>query len=390
MKLYLSATSLMALTATAAITWSCGGGSDGKPPTPTPTAAASSTAPTPASTEEAGNEGDDPDQRAPADSGVPGLDPNQPMEIPPGRGENHTTFEMHWGFTEALAVAEDEPSLWLPMDGRIAIDDGDPATSEGIHIISALLFEDDGTYEGGRDDTVTAPEDEAWIVTGTGYFYPWVSWESATTNDWDGMAVSLNWEQGTDPTVTVETDQWTASSPASELRDLATTVSIGGSGQTLEAGEFFTLAWKVYDLALTWGYNPQLDESADTLFQTNEWNGSVAIDSGALYVMHTQNFELADDTVAARGELDPSVSFSTVTADAQNKRGAIDGLALNIIAPRDSRPTLTLTVNGETQQVTLPRHFQDIVKDFSMDSDGHFVQGHLHWCWWKTPDADHV
>ncbi len=51
---------------------------------------------------------------------------------------------------------------------------------------------------------------------------------------------------------------------------------------------------------------------------------------------------------------------------------------------------LTLTVNGETQQVTLPRHFQDIVKDFSMDSDGHFVQGHLHWCWWKTPDADHV
>lgn len=396
MRLYLSAISLMALIAGATVAWSCSGGTGAEPSppaaTPSPTTAQAAT-PTPAEDAGAGDEKDD--SHAQDQPGVIEIAPGQPMEIPPGKGENYATFEMHWGFTDQLEVAEDAPEFWLPMNGRISIDDGDPSTVEGIHIISALLFEDSGSLASGTDDFVTVPQDQGWTVTGTGYFYPWVSWESATTTDWDGMAVSLRWDPGTDPTVTVQAGDWSASVSATQLGTLASVQPTGPAGQTLEIGEFFNLTWKVYDLALTWGYNPEADQSPDTLYMTNEWNGSVTVDTGALYVMKTQNMEAGSsqqampDAIAPRGELDATVSFSSVTSDVTNKQGAIDGIGVNIIAPRGSRPVLTVRLNGDTEQVQLPRRFRDVVRDFSLDSDGHFLQGHLHWCWWKTPDAGH-
>lgn len=397
MRVYLSATSLITLTVGAAIAWSCSGGVGANiSPSPEgfPAPAAVQTA-TPRPTEEANEGNEEDDSHAPDQSSVIEIAPGQPMEIPPGKSDGHATFEMHWGFTDRLEVAQHAPEVWLPTNGRISIDDGDPSTIEGIHIISALLFEDGGSYASGTDDSVAVPENQAWIVTGTGYFYPWVSWESATTTDWDGMAVSLNWDPGTDPSVTVEAGHWSASVPASQLATLAFVRPAGPSGQTLEAGEFFNLTWKVYDLALTWGYNPAADQTADTLHMTNEWNGSVTVDTGAIYVIKTDAMETGPsrqtlpDTIAPRGELDRTVFFSTITSDVTDKQGAIDGIGVNIIAPRDSRPVIAISLNGETEQVQLPARFRDVVQDFSLDSDGHFLQGHLHWCWWKTPNAGH-
>lgn len=390
MRLYLSATSLMALTAGAAIVWSCSGGTgaDWSP--------SEALSPTPAAAQPKKPADDEDDSHAPDESGAIEIAPGQPVEIPPGKGEGHATIEMHWGFANELEVAKDVPDLWLPMDGRIGIDDGDPSTTEGVHIISALLFENGGSYASGLDDSVTVPEDQGWTVTGTGYFYPWVSWQSATTTDWDGMAVSLKWDPGTDPSVTVEAGNWSASVPATQLGTLASVQPAGQAGQTLEIGEFFNLTWKVYDLALTWGYNTEADQNADTLYMTNEWSGSVTVDTGAIYVMKTQNMETSSsqqavpDAIAPRGELDTTVSFRSATSDVTNRQGAIDGIGINIIAPRGSRPVLTVTLNGKTEEVQLPPHFRDVVRDFSLDSDGHFLQGHLHWCWWKTPDGDHL
>ncbi len=366
-----------------AITWACGGGEDSGAATPTETPS-----PAPSAEPDTGES----DGAKPAGAFEP--EAGQPMEAPPPakHGDGYATLEMHWGFTGALEVAADAPAIVLPMDGAITIDDGDPDTQEGIHLISALLFESGGAAHEGRADSVQVVKEGSWIQENTGYFYPSVAWSSATTTDWDGMAVSLRWELGTDPMVTVEAGDWSASVPASDLGTLAGTMEIGGAGQTLEIGEYWTLTYKVYDLALRWGYDPSRDTEGSADRQETAWDGSVSVDEGAIYVMKTDQFESAatslqatDDALAERGELDDTLSFTAYTADVTAKAAAIDGVSVNIVAPEGSRPTLTLSVNGTTEEFQLPEHFQDQQQTIELDEGGHFVSGHIHWCWWKTP-----
>lgn len=373
---------ILSLTATA---WACGGG-DG------PGAATPAEAPSP--TPGAGPDAGESDAGA-KPNGAFEPEPGQPMEIPPKAGrDGYATFEMHWGFTDGLEAAEDAAHLVLPMDGSITIDDGDPDTQEGIHLISALLFESGGVAAAGRADSVDVAEEGVWIQQNTGYFYPSISWTSATTTDWDGMAVSLQWDKGADPAVTVEAGDWSATVPASELGTLTATMEAGSAGQTLEIGEYWTLTYKVYDLALRWGYDPSLDADGSADKQETAWEGTVSVDDGAVYVMRTDHFETAatsfqesDDVIAGRGELDDTLSFTAYTADVNAKPGAIDGVSVNIVAPKGSQPTLTLSVNGTTSEFHLPEHFQDRQETIELDEGGHFITGHIHWCWWKTPEG---
>lgn len=313
--------------------------------------------------------------------------PREGEDLPPERRrEDHTgaTLEMHWGFPQALEPAQPEADLWLPMDGRITISDGDPDTREGVRVISALLFEHGGSYEEGRADALQVPNREAWTDPASGLTYvPWVAWRSATTTDWDGIAVRFRWEKGTNPTVTIETSQWSVSLPAEELKSLPRLVEIGPQGQTLEMGRFFTLTYKVYDLALEWGYDIDLDEDGVPSGETVAWDGSLSVDQGGLYLLKPRGFEEGDE-ILPRGELDPVIPWRTTTEDVENPRAAADGIALNIVAPRGSRPVLTVVVNGEELQFQLPARFRDAAEELVLDSQGHFVRGHLHWCWWKS------
>lgn len=369
-----------------AITWACGGGQNSGAALPTETRS-------PAPSTEPDTSQDD---AAAKPDGAFEPELGQPMEVPPkaGRGDGYATLEMHWGFTDGLEEAADTAGLVLPMDGAIAIDDGDSDTQEGIHLISALLFESGGAATAGRADSVAVVEEGSWVQENTGYFYPSISWTSATTTDWDGMAVSLKWEEGTEPTVTVDAGDWSAAVPAGELATLTGTTEAGPAGQTLEIGEYWTLTYKVYDLALRWGYDPSLDADGSADKQETAWEGSASVAEGAIYVMGTAQFEAtagspqtAADALDARAELDSSVSFTTYTGDVAGKAGAIDGVNVNIVAPQGSRPTLTLSVNGTTEGFRLPEHFQDRQETIELDEGGHFITGHIHWCWWKTPDS---
>ncbi len=100
------------------------------------------------------------------------------------RQHEGSRLELHWGMLDRLGQGADNRSLFLPMNGRIVIGGGGV-----IHLISALLFESDGAYEAGRGDRVLPRQD----------YTPTIAWQSATTDDWDGIAVAIHWPKGTNP-----------------------------------------------------------------------------------------------------------------------------------------------------------------------------------------------
>ncbi len=309
-------------------------------------------------------------------------------------GESRYRVEMHWGFVRELGQATEDPALFLPMDGRIAISDGNADTREGIHIISALLFEAGGSYETGHGDSVEVPQ-ERYRARG-GVFYPWVAWRSATTADWDGMAVVLAWEQGTDPTVTIETSQWSTSIPASQLPTLAGFRSIGDDGQELETGRFFDLTYKVYDLTLEWGYNQALDQNPNGLPQhLMVWDGSVSLSQGGIRFLHAIDFESGgrralgrDDAILPREDLSPTLAWRSTTLDPLFRRQEKDGVAMNLVVPKGVTAAISVTIGPNfTRQFILPAMNRDVHFEIPIDNQGHYVHGHLHWCWYKVPEG---
>lgn len=163
-----------------------------------------------------------------------------PVAAAQGRGDPLYQFELHWGFVHTLGPDSGDPALLLPFDGRVSISDGDASTTEGVHLISALLFETGGAYEKGRADSVTEPRDQCWAVENAGLYCPWIAWRSATTSDWDGIAFTFRWVRGTDPVVRFETSQSTWEAPMSRLQREAGLRDLGPQSQQLETGQFFT------------------------------------------------------------------------------------------------------------------------------------------------------
>lgn len=305
--------------------------------------------------------------------------------------ERRYRLEMHWGFVYQLGEGTDAPALLLPMDGQISIADDDPATREGIHLVGALLFEADGAYQQGRDDEVMLPQG-GYSVEGVGHFYPWVGWRSATTDDWDGMGVFLAWQRGSNAIVTIQAGSWSARFPAEELVRQARVIDVGSAGQKLEIGPFFGLSYKVYDLLLQWGYEPSTDANPAGPQALVSWDGSLALDQGGVRVLKTEGFEGGgsyergrNDRLLPRQDLSPTVSWGSSTLDTRNGRAETDGLALNLVVPKGAVPPVHITVGGYQTELQLPRQFKDIHQEEEIDTEGHGVHLHLHWCWWKSP-----
>lgn len=63
-----------------------------------------------------------------------------------------------------------------------------------------------------------------------------------------------------------------------------------------------------------------------------------------------------------------------------------DGLGLNPVVPREVAPVVTAALGGEEQSFQLPTRFRDVAKEKPIDMEGHGVNLHLQWCWWKTPE----
>ena len=308
-----------------------------------------------------------------ADASEEAEDPT-PLEPVPGRGrKNDFSYEMHWGMLGELTPAADEPDLELAVDGKITFTDDDPDTEEGIHIISAQLFE--------LDDSVDHPPwREAFRNTG-GTFFQWISWESTTTTDWDGMAFRLHWAEGTDPTIRIETSVWDGELEVSELRNHSEVLSVGDDGQSLEMGEFFQLTYKVYDLAVTWGF---LDESE--VSGATDWNGSITLEGGGIHLFGTNSFE-AEDEVIQDGDLSPTLSWQSTTTTGSDFQQAADAMSLNLVAPTEvSRPELRISVGGIEESFSLPARPADWVEVIEV-SDGGTFRGHVHWCWFKEPSG---
>ncbi|MFQ5592523.1 MAG: hypothetical protein ACE5HA_00005 [Anaerolineae bacterium] len=304
-------------------------------------------------------------------------------------------YELHWGFVFELGPATPDSTLMLPMDGRIQIDDGDSDTREGVHIIGAQLFEADGTYEEGhRDRVITPPRDTAFREAG-GVFYPWVAWQSSTTDDWDGMAVRFRYEAGTDPLITIETGDWSAAMPASELRELSQVVPLIEEEQELEMGPFFTLAYRLYDMDLYWGYEPEHETGLPADHELQVWDGGLSISDGGIRIMGARNMESGgsrergmDDEVLQEADLSSGIEWRSTTLDVSFRRAATDGLAVTFVVPREASD---VTINGTFGETTLsevlPEHWRDAERIVPVDDEDHFVHGHLHWCWFKTPNG---
>lgn len=291
-------------------------------------------------------------------------------------------FEMHRGFIERLESSINDASLLMPMDGTITIDDGNESTKEGIHLISALLFEADDGIEKRRDN---------WTLR---EFDPNITWHSSTTGDWDGIAVAFHYERGTDPIVTINTAQYYTVMSISQLKKLHKTIVIRSAGQKLEMGRFFDLSYRVYDLAIGWGYNRTSDENPNGAPMLVQWDGSISIDEGAIILMRKLSFENKarnysrgmDDLVYERGEYDRSIAWRSSTLDNIKRGSEVDGLALNFVVPRGANPNVTLKFdNGYERSFALPPRFRDVHMEQMLDEEGHFIHTHLHWCWFKVP-----
>jgi hypothetical protein len=280
-------------------------------------------------------------------------------------------FEMHWGYVDRLSPGSRDPSKLMAMDGEISISDGDPKTKEGIHLISALLFEHDGRYEEGRNDAVHWPGEDSSRVR----------WRSSTTDDWDGIAVRFFWEKGTNPTIRIATSQWTAEVPASRLAELRGLVEIGRAGQRLEMGLFFALSWKVYDLTLEWGYNP---DGSPAALPVASWDGSMTLSEGGIKLIKARKFE-GNGVISTRGELDPVVQWRSAASGSHRNRHAADGLAINVIAPKGTAPLLRIRFDRSEEEFEfpLPSGFRDVHRLYDTSIPGQKVHLHLHWCWFK-------
>jgi hypothetical protein len=273
----------------------------------------------------------------------------------------------------------------MPMSGSISISDGDEATEEGLHLISALLFESGGAWEKGLADDIDLPP----------YWTPSVEWRSATTDDWDGLAVNFRWEKGTDPVITIQTDQWSGQFRASELREMLRepqVMDIGDQGQKLEIGQFFTLSYRVYDMRLEWGYDPAKDGDPAHQPRPTVWDGSLRLSQGGIRLLATLRFEQdgdyrqsRDDRVLTHADLGSELSWRSSTLDPLRRRKELDGLALNYVVPRGAEATVTLDLAEYGQEaIALPHRFQDIHWEKEVDGYGHYIHAHLHWCWFKA------
>ena len=278
-------------------------------------------------------------------------------------------LELHWGMLDRLGQGADNRSLFLPMNGRIVI--GDRGV---IHLISALLFESDGAYEAGRGDRVLSRQD----------YTPTIAWQSATTDDWDGIAVAIHWPKGTNPPVRIETDQWSIELPARDLRTLQKIIPIGRDGQALEVGRFFTLRYKVYDLALQWGSGHD-EEGRPTSPLPYNLSGRVDLSGGGIRTIGPSH--LRSVNVKQSADLTSSLEFSYAAADGQRQsRRAPQGIGLNLVVPRGVKPTVRIALSrGEVREIALPERFQSLHHEIPLDLQGNFVHAHLHWCWFKTP-----
>lgn len=313
----------------------------------------------------------------------------------PRGGMEDFRYELHWGFVFELGPATPDATLMLPMDGRVQIDDGDPNMREGVHIIGAQLFEADSTYETGHGDRViTPPRDTAFHEAG-GVFYPWVAWRSAITDDWDGMALRFRYTRGTDPLITIQAGDWSVTMRASELRELEQIIPVGGGGQGLEMGPFFTLAYRLYDMDLFWGYDPEHTTSELAAPVLQVWDGGLSISDGGIRIMGTRNMESGgsrergdDDEVIQEVDLSSGIAWRSTTLDVPFQRVATDGLAVSFVVPRDAGDVAITGAFGDTAlSYVLPERWRDVERIVLVDDAGHFVHGHLHWCWFKTPDG---
>ncbi|MFQ5855859.1 MAG: hypothetical protein ACE5LU_09480 [Anaerolineae bacterium] len=318
----------------------------------------------------------------------------------PVRGRPHDKmedfrYELHWGFVLELGPATPDATLMFPMDGRIRIDDGDANTREGVHIIGAQLFEADGAYETGHSDRVIKPPRDTAFHEAGGVFYPWIAWRSSTTDDWDGMAVRFRYERGTDPLITIEAGDWSATMHASELRELSQVIPVADAGQALEMGPFFTLAYRLYDMDLFWGYEPDPATDLQIDPELQIWDGGLSISDGGIRTMGTRNMESggsrergADDAVIQEVDLSDSISWRSTTVDVPVSRVATDGLAVTYVVPRDAvHVTISGTFGDTTLSAVLPERWRNAERVVPVDDNGHFVHAHLHWCWFKTPDG---
>lgn len=326
-----------------------------------------------------------------ADQPRPGLPaPSQPALKPRTNGYG---LELHWGFVKDLKPGTDNPSLLLDMDGKVTISDNNPNTREGIHLISAQLFESGGKREHGRaDEVILPPKDQAYTVEGTGVFYPWIAWKSTTTDDWDGVAVRFEWERGTDPTVTIETVRWSKSLPAAKLGTLTQTLTVGSAGQQLEIGRFFTLAYKVYDANLQWGYWKERDKNPDGPKQFAIWDGCAKLSVGGIRVVGANHFDTGSrydqgraDQLMPRADLSPTLEWVASTLDDPRRPFEGESLALNLVVPQNAAATLTYKAGDYENAFALPPRFLDLHLLNQRDNEGHIVHLHLHWCWYKTP-----
>ena len=282
-------------------------------------------------------------------------------------------LELHWGMVDRLGYRTDNRPLFLPMNGRIVIGGGDPRQG-AIHLISALLFESDGEYQAGRGDRVLPRED----------YTPIIAWQSATTDDWDGIAVAIHWPRGTNPPVRIETDQWSIELPARDLRTFQKVIPIGRDGQALEVGRFFTLRYKVYDLALQWGSGH--DEEGRPIHPLPyDLSGRVDLSQGGIRAVGP--LRPGGSGVRQPADLTSSLEFSYAATDGQGlTRRATQGIGLNLIVPQGVKPMVRVALSGgEVREFTLPEHFQSLHHEIPLDPQGNFVHAHLHWCWFKTP-----
>lgn len=371
-------------------------------------------------------------------------------------------YEIHYGFIEELFRTGSEE----PVDVKVTLTPSYRGRKclgrfcAAIHLTSELLWE--------ADDPNSTLSSRSCMSPG-GSYHTSVNWQTRTGtggDPWDGLSFVFGYPP-TDPDGAklridvqvlrsgTEIYRWTKTYTAKQLETNFPQIyeSAGPNpplripatpeGHEIEFGAHFSLAYRVYDFLLFWGYGTFTHDEGDHI-QTcanpawplavnplENWTGRLSLAGGLIHPVEVRYMKSGEDRVTdcsgnsvSLGQLVTDLCFESFVEEKVVRtynfedshaieNGNAKAISVNLVVPtavfngpKESWPLFSVHVAAEGRTLidsalpvepnrdpvteeslggsyTLPSRWQSIDAVFRCADTKHVVHGHEHWCWFK-------
>ncbi len=271
-----------------------------------------------------------------------------PEEAPPRPAVERKVLELHWGWVDG--VNPPGTAAAVEVQGTVRLSDGDPETREGVAPLGAILWEEEDRLDVRRSVWPVARRSETDL-----------GWASQVSGDWDGIALLLTWEEGTDPILTLDLGGWRWEGPVSQVEEAFGRHILEGEVE-VELGEPYGLTYRVYRLEVGWGKGRAPSEGDEA--SPDALAGSLSLSDGVFVVHDTPALEEGDELTG--GDYTPTLAWDASLANDEGRR-KIDGFRAWIVVPSEEAVTLTAEVGEESKEVTLPETPRTVVRVLRVD-----------------------